>query len=121
MATTEAPAFVMPFGRHKGKPLSAIPAGYLLWALELPNLRADTRAAIAAHIKAPAASTPAQSSSAPAEPSSRPVPRWRTTAPKQTSFAEQASPAPCCAKCGLRGTEARPLVHEACATDDVPF
>jgi hypothetical protein len=38
----------MPFGRYKGRPLSALPADYLDWLATLPDLRPPLRAAVAA-------------------------------------------------------------------------
>ena len=38
----------MPFGKHKDKPLSGIPHGYLKWVLRECNLRDDLRADIQA-------------------------------------------------------------------------
>lgn len=38
----------MPFGAHKGKPLSELPAGYIKWLKSLENLDRDLRVAIEA-------------------------------------------------------------------------
>jgi hypothetical protein len=36
----------MPFGKHRGKQLSELPAGYLAWLLTLPDLNAWLRQAL---------------------------------------------------------------------------
>ncbi len=41
----------MPFGCHKGKPLSKIPTDYLHWVLTLPDLRPDLRRAIQSELE----------------------------------------------------------------------
>ena len=104
-------AYVMQFGKHKGKPLSEIPAGYLTWILEnVPTLYPDTRAAIEAYIGRPVPATSGEGQAA--EPAARrPAPR-RAAAP---------APAAECSICGLAGTEERPLVHARCVDDGVPF
>jgi hypothetical protein len=40
-------ALVLPFGKHKDKPLSEVPAGYLQWAIETCKLSSGLRAAVA--------------------------------------------------------------------------
>ena len=40
----------MPFGRHRGEPLSALPDSYLWWLASLPNLRPPLRGAVLAEI-----------------------------------------------------------------------
>jgi hypothetical protein len=109
--TTDPAAFVMPFGRHKGKPLREVPRGYLRWCLEnVAGLQSETRAAMTAFMGRPAASA----ASIGASRAPRPRPRHTT----------EAEAAPRCGVCGLAGTGARPLVnamHAACAADDVPF
>jgi len=41
--------------------------------------------------------------------------------PTTKSRENQRTAAATCAICGLGGTEARPLVHARCMTDEVPF
>jgi len=41
----------MPFGKHKGKPLSAIDGSYLLWLAELPDISARLLAAVQAELE----------------------------------------------------------------------
>lgn len=96
---TDPGAWVIPFGKHKGKPLADVPMPYLRWLLaNATDLRPDTRATIEAFM-----SNPGQRG---------------TRAPK----ASAAEHAPTCARCGLPGSEARPLVHAGCAgEEDVPF
>jgi uncharacterized protein (DUF3820 family) len=43
--------FIMPFGAHKGKPLSEIPTEYLDHVLGFDNLWPSTRDAILAHLR----------------------------------------------------------------------
>jgi hypothetical protein len=40
----------MPFGRHRGEPLSALPQQYLEWLSGLPNLRPPLRGAVHAEL-----------------------------------------------------------------------
>ena len=47
--------FVMPFGKHKGKPLEKVPLLYLDWVNNLPDLYDDTRAAVSGYLKEPEA------------------------------------------------------------------
>lgn len=136
----------MPFGKHRGKPITQVPAGYLMWMLEnIADLRPATRAAIEAHLHPPElplegrepdeptptpapppAPSPAPSPSpTPApSPSPSPAPSSTSTATRRTSRRALASDAPAatCGICGGPGTSGRPLVHAACANDtEVPF
>lgn len=38
--------FIMPFGKHKGKPLQQVPTGYLEWLQSLSDLSPSLRGAI---------------------------------------------------------------------------
>lgn len=40
------PVTQMPFGKHKGMPLTELPPGYVTWLLSLPNLSDDLRHAL---------------------------------------------------------------------------
>lgn len=108
--TTDPGAFVMPFGRHKDKPLAQVPRGYLRWALDgVPGLYPETRAAIEAFLAQRPTAKPAASGDTPAAP-----PRRRAAKKRE------ASPATC-ATCGLAGSKARPLYHLGCGQDEAPF
>lgn len=107
--TTAAGSFVMGFGKHRGETLAAIPRGYLHWILEnVGNLHAETRAAIETYLGEPA--------TLPGTDAPRPEKKKRAT--RRSS---EGAPKPTCGICGQPGTTARPLVHAACATEDVPF
>ena len=41
----------MPFGKHKGKPVSEVPADYLDWAIATNRLDAELRAAVEGRLK----------------------------------------------------------------------
>lgn len=43
--------FVMPFGKHRGEPLSDIPTDYLDYVLGFDDLYPGTEAAIVAHLE----------------------------------------------------------------------
>lgn len=118
---SEAETFVMPFGRHQGKPLDQVPAGYLVWVLEnITGMWPETRQAIASFLGIEPLLPPAAGGSqeaqeqqaAPRRPAQR---RPRTPAPDAS--AELAR----CGICGRPGTAEQPLVHERCRDDEVPF
>lgn len=108
-----APAadFILPFGKlHKGKPLSAIPKAYLIWCLDnMTSMYPDTRAAIETYV--------GRSMTLPG--TERPATERKRSPRASTPSAE--APTPRCHLCGGAATDGRPLVHEACAKDDVPF
>jgi hypothetical protein len=103
--------FTLPFGRHRGKRLDEVPAHYLTWLLDLPDLYPATRAAIEAFVQAPDAPDTTERPT-PSEPPQR-----------RPASQRQATPEPSarCAVCGLGGSAARPLVHASCASDEVAF
>ena len=111
MGETDPGAFILLFGKHKGKPLSAIPAGYLTWVLDnVTTLYPKTRAAIEAHIGRPVVlSGDGPSPAVPVTPA--------TTRAGQSRGIARAT----CSVCGLHGTAERPLVHARCVDGDVPF
>jgi Putative quorum-sensing-regulated virulence factor len=41
----------MPFGRHKGRPISALPTGYLCWLTTLEDLKWHLREAVEAELR----------------------------------------------------------------------
>jgi hypothetical protein len=102
-------AFTLPFGRHKGKRLDEVPAHYLTWLLDLPDLYPATRAAIEAFVQAP---------DAPESPTTTSEPPRRRPAQQRPATPE---PSARCAVCGLAGSAARPLVHAGCASEETPF
>lgn len=104
-----AGAWVIPFGKYKGRALTDVPVPYLRWLLGTENLYVDTRQAIEAHLKEP---RPTSSS-----------PRQRSSAGKGKGKGQLGFVAPpsTCDRCGLPGSSERPLVHADCSTDDIPF
>jgi len=108
-------SFAMPFGKYRGRPITEVDGGYLHWLFEKIDEwhSAPLREAIVeerARRKAPAPS------SAEAPQCELPVQRPREQsrrAPEPTSAT--------CAICGLGGSDACPLVHARCASDEVPF
>lgn len=112
--TSDPGEFVMPFGKYKGRPISQVPAGYLAWLVDLPDIRPATREAVQAYLHPPELPMEGRE---PDEPAPKPArrPAARRPAPQSVS-------APiCCARCGQPGTETKPLVHGGCVDDDVPF
>jgi len=90
----------MPFGKHKGKALTDLDAGYLAWlGTKLGELRDPLRVSIAAEIARRKATTRSQGAAELAEPSPS---------------------SPVCSRCERPGTVDHPLVvHANCA--EVPF
>jgi hypothetical protein len=89
----------MPFGKHKGSPLSAVPGDYLTWlAGKLDELRDPFRTALVAEL--------ARRASA-----SGPTPPAPSTARREADAA--------CVICGLAGSTAQPLepAHRACVAE----
>lgn len=113
MTVSDAATFVLSFGRHRDKPLSAMPRGYLMWLLaNATNLHADTRQMIEAFLKQPAPRPKTAQGELPGT-----KPRRARRAPRERTDAEPAT----CTRCGLPGSAARPLVHADCVSDEVPF
>jgi len=51
MNSTGEDTTIMPFGKHRGRPLSAVPLGYLGWLMEEGDLMPDFRAVIRTEIQ----------------------------------------------------------------------
>ena len=121
--------YVLTFGKHRGKRLDQIPAGYLTWCLEeMANLYPETRLAIEAFMTPP----DLFDGGSPTEPpSSRPAPvlalsssrsRQRRQAPRRHDPPSHGDGRATCSLCGLPGTLERPLIHARCRDEDeVPF
>lgn len=89
----------MPFGKHKGSPLSAVPAEYLTWlAGKLDELRDPFRTALVAELARRASAI-------------GPRPTAPSTARREADAA--------CVICGLGETLAQPLerAHPACVAE----
>jgi Putative quorum-sensing-regulated virulence factor len=102
-------ALAMPFGRHKGVPLTELDNGYLHWLYTKldewhPPLREAVLAERARRKGLPTAESPQRQLSSTA-----------------TRHPAASAPELVCNICGLRGSADRPLVHARCATDEVPF
>ena len=97
----------MPFGKHRGVPLSELPSGYLDWLnAKLNEWREPFRSALAAELarrkgpNAPIAST------------------LRSTQRGSARLASNVSMPTVCDICGLPGTTQRPLVDGNCVRDE---
>jgi hypothetical protein len=104
---------LMPFGKHKGAELDAIPAGYLTWLITT-ELRDPLRDAVVAELERRKGSTTTAATTNHA--TRRPVRRRPARRPGRELPVPRV-----CDICGLRGTAERPLVHESCFQDGVPF
>lgn len=109
-----SPMTTMPFGKHRGVPLSELPGGYVEWLGDkLEEWREPFRSAIAAELDRRKGSTLPGSLS-----ESTPGPSRRGSVRRQAS----ELPAPTvCDVCGLGPTDQRPLVHASCVDSEVPF
>jgi putative quorum-sensing-regulated virulence factor len=105
----------MPFGRHRGAPLSELPGGYLEWlGGKLEEWREPFRSDLVAELRRRNGATlPGVTNRAPTNSPRRESARRR--APEQQDVVAN------CSICGLGLTAARPLVHANCVTDEVPF
>ena len=109
-----SPLTTMPFGRHRGVPLSELPGAYLDWlGAKLNEWREPFRSALAAEIarrKGPSLPNVVNG------PKSAPTRRGST----RRSASELPPPA-VCDVCGLGPTDQRPLVHANCVDSEVRF
>ncbi len=105
----------MPFGRHRGAPLSELPDRYVEWlGGKLDEWREPFRSALAVELaRRNGATLPGVANGAPTSSPRRESARRRAR--------EQQDAAVNCSICGLGPTAARPLVHANCVTDEVPF
>jgi len=109
-----SPLTTMPFGRHRGVPLSELPGGYLDWlGGKLNEWREPFRSALGAELTRRKG------------PSLPNVVNGPTSAPtRRGSGRRSASELPAaavCDICGLGPTSQRPLVHASCVDSEVPF
>ena len=89
----------MPFGKHRGTPLSELPGGYLRWlGTKLDEWREPLRSELATEIER----------------------RNGQTLPGVVDGPTPPAPT-VCDVCGLGQTAQNPLVHANCLTDEVPF
>jgi hypothetical protein len=109
--------FVMPFGKHRGQPITAVPRAYLTWLLaNVTDLYPETRRAIQEHLRPPELPMEGRE---PDEVMPTQTTRRRTTT--RTPRQQAPPPAPRCDVCGHVGTTDEPLVHRRCANDETPF
>lgn len=97
----------MPFGKHRGKPLSELPGDYLDWlGSNLGEWRESFRSALTAELTRRRGTSAAANGAA-----------------DRNLHANQRLSRPRCAMSDLRTgpTAQRPLVHANCITDVVPF
>jgi hypothetical protein len=106
----------MPFGRHRGVALSELPGGYLRWLGEkLDQWHEPFRSALASELER----RNGQALTGVVDgPTTTPAPRAAT---RRRTAESPTSTAVVCNICGLGATSQRPLVHENCLTDGVPF
>ncbi len=104
----------MPFGKHKGLPLTELPGGYLSWLAEkFSEFHEPFRSALEAELaRRGGAMLPGVANG------SEPTPAPRAPARRR---APEAPASAMCAICGLGPTPQKPLVHENCLHDEVPF
>jgi hypothetical protein len=104
----------MPFGKHRGAPLSELPGGYLNWlADKLDEWRDPFRSALAAELERRKGPTLPGVATAPPATAAPPTAARRRAAESQAPTV--------CDICGLGPTADRPLVHASCVTDEMPF
>jgi Putative quorum-sensing-regulated virulence factor len=104
----------MPFGKHRGVPLSELPGGYLAWlGGKLDDWREPFRSVLAAELARRSGETlPGVANDSPQTPAPRAPARRR---------ASESPASTVCDVCGLGPTAQKPLVHASCVTDEVPF
>lgn len=109
-----SPVTTMPFGKHRGVPLSELPGGYVQWLGDkLDEWREPFRSALAAEL------TRRKEQALPGVANGfTPTPAPRAPARRRASESPAST---VCDVCGLGPTPQRPLVHGSCLTDEVPF
>src|SRR5262245_38822119 len=116
MATPDhaAPAR-MPFGKHRGTPLGELPGPYVEWlGAKLDEWYGEFRVALVVEIERRKGST---ATTATANHATRGPARRR---PARRPASELPAPGACDVG-GLPASAQRPLVHESCLHDEVPF
>jgi hypothetical protein len=105
---------MMPFGKHRGTPLSELPGGYVDWlSSKLIEWREPFRSELAAEIERRNGRTlPGMERPTPDAAPRGAKPHRAAAAPASTTV---------CDVCGLGPTAQRPLVHASCVNDEVPF
>src|SRR5207245_11467446 len=104
----------MPFGKHRGTPLSELPGGYLRWlGTKLADWREPLRSELATEIERRNGQTLPRVVDGPTPTPAPRVPARRRAAESPTSAV--------CDVCGLGPTAQKPLLHASCLTDAVPF